>query len=973
MVIFLSTTPGDFWIIAVEKMDNYFLEHSNAPTMNKSTRQLILTLLFALNSILMFGQSGASWPTWTDFQTMSFTHLNVSSHIVRGDGEVVALISEYGSGPTTYRLSHFDRFGDQTWSNLGLSGQTNALYKHGGSGYIVRSQGYAAFSPVILTGYDLAGDSTWVDSLPVGSRKWGGISVDEMAQIAVAGVDTSTMSFCIRLMDSTRMLLLDTVYSQIANYGGGKITGLEDGNFGIHCLVNADTFMVGKVDLAGTILWTEKFPILLSGGIQFMETSDAGLALFTKGNPYEIFKVDSAGSFLWRNTDTAAVASMGAAASNEGGVVVVKNHHPFNPYISLTKYDSLGNLEWIRVPFQGGAYNSVSNITARGDGGWVLSGNMGAPNNYENTAIISANKHGLTSNSLAEGVVYFDGNADCQRDPGEPGLPNILVRANPGNQLAITDASGRYQFNLDSGTYWLSIASQNLPFDVICPVSDSIQFSFPGLNSSVDSLDFSMESTVSCPYLTVELSTPVVRWCDSMWLYTVEYCNLGAMSADSPYVVVELDPGLSYLSSTAPATALGGNAYLFELDTLDVGECGSFQIEYFVSCSLTIGETVCSGAYIYPDTFCTPVDSSWSGASLEVTGECLPGDTVRFQVENVGAGNMVTPSGILIAEDDLLKTNFSVLLNPGQDTVVDIVGNGSTWALFADQVPFHPGISLPRAVIEGCGVDSAGNFSMGFATDYGEDDQNPFLDIDCQEVVASFDPNDKRGFPLGVGEDGEITFDDDLEYMIRFQNTGTAPAYKVVIFDDLPEELDLATFTPGTSSHPHTLDIFGRTLRWTFEPIILPDSGADEVGSHGFVKFRIDQAASLQYGDQIRNAARIVFDQNEAILTDTSLHTLVPDLTFALEVSVEPRAPEAPGLTVWPNPARESAQFLLEDGPYRELNLEVYTLDGRLLRREARRNTSTLKLDRNGLAPGMYLFRLTTEKGQTASGKLMIQ
>lgn len=58
-----------------------------------------------------------------------------------------------------------------------------------------------------------------------------------------------------------------------------------------------------------------------------------------------------------------------------------------------------------------------------------------------------------------------------------------------------------------------------------------------------------------------------------------------------------------------------------------------------------------------------------------------------------------------------------------------------------------------------------------------------------------------NGMPLT----NKITSDQDIEYLIRFQNTGTDTAFKVVIRDQLDKNLDWNSFEVLSSSHPYSL------------------------------------------------------------------------------------------------------------------------------------------------------------------------
>jgi uncharacterized repeat protein (TIGR01451 family) len=151
-------------------------------------------------------------------------------------------------------------------------------------------------------------------------------------------------------------------------------------------------------------------------------------------------------------------------------------------------------------------------------------------------------------------------------------------------------------------------------------------------------------------------------------------------------------------------------------------------------------------------------------------------------------------------------------------------------------------------------------------------------------VTCSYDPNDKQATPAGWTEQHFITAGEELEYRIRFQNTGNAPAFNVRIEDQLDlTRLNLNSFTPIAASHSYsTIVTPDGMVQFVFDNIMLPDSVHDEPNSHGWVVYRIRVFDSLLPLDVINNSAAIYFDDNEPIITNTYSHTifscdLIPD------------------------------------------------------------------------------------------------
>ena len=135
------------------------------------------------------------------------------------------------------------------------------------------------------------------------------------------------------------------------------------------------------------------------------------------------------------------------------------------------------------------------------------------------------------------------------------------------------------------------------------------------------------------------------------------------------------------------------------------------------------------------------------------------------------------------------------------------------------------------------------------------------------QVVGSFDPNDKQVFPAAVPLNRLDTT--DLNYVIRFQNTGTYLADFVIIRDTLPPGLDGSTLRITAASHPYSWRLYNeQILELRFDPIFLPDSTTNEPASHGFVAFAVRGKPGLTAGDSVLNHAAIYFDYNDPVITN---------------------------------------------------------------------------------------------------------
>jgi len=220
-------------------------------------------------------------------------------------------------------------------------------------------------------------------------------------------------------------------------------------------------------------------------------------------------------------------------------------------------------------------------------------------------------------------------------------------------------------------------------------------------------------------------------------------------------------------------------------------------------------------------------------------------------------------------------------------------------------------------------------------------------------VTGSFDPNDKLANTSDGHSNTVYLIDEDewVDYVVRFQNTGTDTAFLVVITDTLPAELDPATIRMGAGSHDFSWSLSGQgTLRWTFANIQLPDSNVNEAASHGFVSFRIKPREPVLVGTVIENIAYIFFDFNEPVITEPCV--LVAEFSTGI---IERNADVA----LYPNPATTS--IALRGMPNAEWT--ITSIDGRRLA-SGKFTSVTGVVDISSFSDGLYLIQLFSDQRQ---------
>lgn len=218
-------------------------------------------------------------------------------------------------------------------------------------------------------------------------------------------------------------------------------------------------------------------------------------------------------------------------------------------------------------------------------------------------------------------------------------------------------------------------------------------------------------------------------------------------------------------------------------------------------------------------------------------------------------------------------------------------------------------------------------------------------------IVGSYDPNDKHA----VTDNGNtlaymLEDDHEVRYTIRFQNTGTASAVNVVVRDTIEEDLDITSLKVLGASHAFTPSIpSGRVLQFTFGHINLPDSGADERLSHGFVSFSLKPRADIAVGDVLTNTAGIYFDLNPPIITNTSV--------LPVEMSTGVAERNAARVFLQPNPATEELTVTLPGASVANGHLSVLAADGRVVPVAVNARGASAVLDVRALSPGGYILR----------------
>ena len=573
---------------------------------------------------------------------------------------------------------------------------------------------------------------------------------------------------------------------------------------------------------------------------------------------------------------------------------------------------------------------------------------------------------GLSDITVIKGTARFDIDSNCEYDNGDPSLANWKVRLERSGHswTTFTDDEGNFTLYGDSSQdYTLTLAPLSAIWD-ICENSFTLDLS----GTDTLAVDFTATAPEKCTQMSVEINVPNLRRCFNDNVFTVNWRNTGTAAATGVYVDVQFDQYIDVYYSAMPYDSLSDNIYRFEIGDVEIGQSGSFKVLANVSCEADLGSTLCSIARIFPDEFCPLIIGDWNGASVFVDGVCT-GNEVVFNIINNGDGDMETASNYRIIRNLEEIESGTFQLPAGEQQSFSFPTNGATYRVEVDQVTDYPVPTSPSESIEACGVN-ADDADLGLINVFPTADYGDTYDEVCRTVTGSFDPNDKQGFPVGYGNEHFIKRNTDIEYLIRFQNTGTDTAFTVVILDTLTNLLDVSSILPGPSSHPYRLSILDdEALEFSFENIMLPDSNVNEPASHGFVSFTISQKPDLPINAVINNTAAIYFDFNAPIFTNETFHSIgenFVETTAAKKVLLSNLE-----LNVFPNPLSEGAYFEMENVEFKTGELQVFDLTGQLMDniyfKEKR-----FYFQKNNLSAGCYFYKINLDGKIAATGKLFV-
>lgn len=563
----------------------------------------------------------------------------------------------------------------------------------------------------------------------------------------------------------------------------------------------------------------------------------------------------------------------GFFTSSSPGLVSYCGNNSTTLGVSILKFDATGKKLWAEA-YRSDEFGTSSNCAVSYSGKYACMADYytyvaAVPlNAAQNTVAGGTDAYLITYLDTAIldtvcGHVFYDTNANGALDSGEQPMINhrVYMGIQGTSRSVYTDASGYYQFVYEkwgtSGDCFGNLAA-DLPGGNAFSVPINNSYSLTQINAgSGCNYDFA---------ITPAVKVSGIVYYDNNRNATYQTTEAGISSQSVSFNAQR--SAYTYTDGTYE-TYLPIGSYTETFDKRDAyGTSVSNPSSYSI-----VGNTGGAvfpnynfGAYFSP----TLIDSR---IKMWVTGiPPVVGQVCSFTARVYNTGSFTTADTLVFYYDSLLiplDTNLSFVINPLTHTITYITG--AIVPARYQNITFT--FLVPSTVAAGQILHNWAFVNPTSQPDINMADNTTHNYI---TVLSSYDPNNKlsetnTSNPQIHNGANWSNGDDDIQYIINYQNTGTYAAVNITIIDTLPTSVDAASFRFLHSSNGCRITRNGQVITFKYTGIYLPDSAHNPEGSKGFIVFEVKPIRSLQQGDSIVNRAAIYFDYNTPVITKKNI------------------------------------------------------------------------------------------------------
>lgn len=682
----------------------------------------------------------------------------------------------------------------------------------------------------------------------------------------------------------------------------------------------------------------------------------------------KLVRLDSNYTVIWQGFNNNATSNISFVNDTMSDLFASQD---FTGNIVLRKINTQGNVVWSQSFPDSNGFIRFNRLYY--DGKRFLFWNLDNLSSFQGVHLLgSPNWIWLDKNrSSISGRVFPDFNSDCKfNKSNEYNVPKLIVRNKAENTYALTNDSNYTIHIFEKDTAVLEVVNLDGSLYTSCG-KNSIALNMSS-NNDTTGIDFPIRSnkTGHCINIT-SFSSGLLRpgrWGD----YQLNYQNNAFDTAFNAYLEIELD--MSTIDSIASPYAFSqiGNILRFNLGHIKPFDFGTISYSIKLKTSVVIGSSQCHRAKVFPHCSLYP-SNGYDGSDIKASVKCLGNNTIELELENSGSQNQTQSGKLAIYQDESLLKQDSFKMDKGTLSKFQYqLDDNKVFTAEVYSSNAHPVTPILIRHQDLC-ANKRPFISNNPVVNFYRHDEAKEYEESCQIVQGSYDPNVKSVQPSGFLSEHYTANGTELKYRIDFQNTGTDTAFRVVLIDTLSSLLNIATFMPGVSSHPYSVEFGGRAIKFIFDPIALVDSFKNEPLSHGFVHFKIKPIAGISPKTKIENNADIYFDYNAQIRTNTVFNTIFDTIQIYV-----PKGGSAivendkTSVILFPNPTTDKF-FIQMSEPVVDLSIEIYDMQGRMIKTVSSTNNQTIEVSAQGMTKGIYHIRCMSGEKLIVVKKVMVE